>query len=91
LNVKVEQFVSKSSGRAVPNQFILSIGKDVYFQSDETIIAKKCDNGDVILDIKDWDYSAITARYRNEFLGKTTAQIKTRIKSGEYKLANLNK
>jgi len=91
LNAKVEQFVSKRSGRAVPNQFILSIDKDVYFQSYETLIVKKCGNGDVVLDKNNWDYSATTARYRNEFLGKTTAQIKTRIKSGEYKMANLNK
>ena len=45
----------------------------------------------VELDAKKWDYSVTTSKYRNRFLGETTAQTKAKIKSGEYILTNLNK
>jgi hypothetical protein len=42
------------------------------------------------LDSKYWDYSMTTGKYRNVFLGETKKETEKKIKSGEYKLVNLN-
>jgi hypothetical protein len=42
------------------------------------------------LDSTYWNYSATTSKYRNQFLNESTAEIKAKIKSGEYTLTNLN-
>jgi len=44
----------------------------------------------ITLDVNYWDYSKTTSKYRNEFLGESTKETKAKIKSGEYKLADLN-
>lgn len=46
---------------------------------------------DVVLDEKYWDYSVTTGKYRNQFLGENKKATEAKIKSGEYKLENLNK
>lgn len=78
----------------VPNQFILSTPEARYFQSYESIIVKiDCDDDgkrQIVLDEKYWNYSKTTSKYRNSFLGETTAEIKAKIASGEYQLADLN-
>lgn len=87
--MKVRNIIG-NAGNAVKNQFEIT-GDDGsrYFQSYDTIIVK-IEKGIVYLDEKAWDYSKTTSKYRNIFLGRSTKEIKDRIKSGEYKLANLN-
>lgn len=85
---KVENMVS-SKGNKVANQFIIRIGDVEYFQSYNTIIAKKsC--GKVYLDKNKWDYSSTTGKYRNIFLGEKKKDTERKIKNGEYILMNLN-
>ena len=98
--MKVQNMIS-SSGRAVPNQFILTDDRDTrYFQSYESIIAKIPVNSKfssdkmyyelIELDEKYWNYSKTTSRYRNQFLGETTKETQAKIDSGEYVLSDLN-
>ena len=60
------------------------------FQSYSSIIVYKTFDGDVYLDEHFWNYSRTTSKYRNIFLGENTADTRKKIKSGEYKLINLN-
>jgi len=89
MKVKVENMMSNSSGREVANQFIINTKDGRYFQSYSSIIAR-ISKGKITLDANKWDYSNTTSKYRNVFLGETTKETKAKIKSGEYKLANLN-
>lgn len=81
-------------GNKIANQFeiIDSENDTMYFQSYDSIIAKVVGGsfGKVTLDKNYWDYSNTTRKYRNLWLGKTSQEVKERIKSGEYQLANLN-
>lgn len=87
-NVKVEN-VTSSSGRDVPNQFLIRTNKGVYFQSYQSIIAfKPCDGEKIILGT-DWAYSVTTGKYRNDFLREDKKETQAKIKSGEY-LVNPN-
>lgn len=89
-------------GREVPNQFLISeegrgangnfIRKEV-FQSYSSVIVERIvwsDRVDITLDSKFWDFSTTTGKYRNQFLGEDKKETERKIKSGEYKLANLN-
>ena len=97
--VKVNNMES-SRGNLVANQFTIRVksnSKDqvgfdmVYFQSYDSIIAvKKSPKGEVTLDEKMWDYSVTTGKYRNKFLGENKKETEAKIKSGEYRLADLN-
>lgn len=89
--MKAANMISKK-GNKVPNQFIIHSddGRVVYFQSYQSVIARKDENG-VTLDRNYWDYSRTTAKYRNLFLNKTTEEIKKLIKEGVYKFDDLNK
>jgi len=100
---KVENMTSPRSGAPVANQFVIKYSgggalgnfKAVHvFQSYDSIIAEVTyweDRTDVVLDTAYWNYSTTTSKYRNLFLGDTTAETKAKIKSGEYKVADLNK
>lgn len=88
--VKVKQMRSPNSNNYVANQFIIYTDDGTYFQSYNSIIAFCDKQGQTWLDKYYWDYSRTTSRYRNEFLGETTKETRAKIKSGEYKLANLN-
>ncbi len=93
--MKVRNMTSNRSGREVANQFIISTDNDgAYFQSYNTVIAHNFidDNGNrqIVLD-PNWDYSHTTGKYRNQFLGETKKETEAKIKSGEYKIADLNK
>lgn len=87
--------IKNNQGRAVVNQFIIindEAGK-VYFQSYDSIIAVRSGVGSsqvITLDRDSWDYSQTTGKYRNIFLGETKKETEKKIKSGIYKLANLN-
>ena len=100
--MKVSNMVSNSTGRGVPNQFVITdegrgalgnfISREA-FQSYKSIIAVKIEwenETEVQLDINKWDYSTTTGKYRNQFLGEKKADTQRKIDSGEYKLVNLN-
>lgn len=79
---KVEQF-------HVKNQFLIKDDNKTIFQSYNSIIAVN-EAGKITLDSDKWDYSKTTGKYRNLFLGEDKKITEKKIKSGEYKLANLN-
>ena len=73
------------------------------FQSYDSVIVKQTEvteddlgrtyqTGEYItyLDDKYWNYSVTTGKYRNIFLGEDQKATEAKIKSGEYKLINLN-
>ena len=86
--MRVQQFTN-NKGNTVKNQFIITDGNRKTFQSYKSVIAIK-EDGNIILDEHYWDYSKTTGVYRNQFLGEGIAETRIKIKSGEYKLANLN-
>lgn len=95
--MNVKNMVSKTL-QPVSNQFILTGEKGgckvEEFQSYGTTIVRIITDSDhnitIYLDEDKWDYSNTTGKYRNMFLGDTTREIKEKIKSGEYILADLN-
>ena len=91
MRIKVKQMTSNRSGRPVANQFIIYTSEGRYFQSYDSIIAFKDNEGNVTLDLYDWNYSRTTGKYRIEFLGEYIADTRAKIESGEYKLENLNR
>ena len=82
--VKVAQ-MSSSRGNPVPNQFIISTKEGQYFQSYDSIIAFINLRGEVTLG-EDWDYSATTGKYRNQFLGEGIAETRRKLAEGIYTL-----
>ena len=90
MKIKVKQMTSNKSGRPVTNQFTIITSDGEYFQSYDSVIAFKDNEGNVTLDDYTWDYSRTTGKYRNEFLGEYIADTRAKIESGEYKLSNLN-
>ena len=84
--MKVSQF------NDVKNQFTITDDDgNRYFQSYDSIIVKyDMKNDKTYLDERYWNYSTTTSKYRNQFLGETTKETEAKIKSGEYKLVNLN-
>jgi hypothetical protein len=89
MNVKVSNLTSPRSNKPVPNQYEIVIDNTVYFQSYQTIIAKK-QNGKIFLDMNTWDYSFTTSKYRNLFLRMTKKETTEAIKNGEIILCELN-
>jgi hypothetical protein len=90
--MKVNNMTS-SRGNVIPNQFIIHTPEATYFQSYQSIIVKTTfeeGNRVVYLDEYYWNYSKTTSKYRNEFLGENTKEIKQKIEKGIYKLINLN-
>lgn len=101
--MKVQNMTS-SKGNKVANQFTIITEERIdtysdlleveYFQSYSSVIARKVytPGGFVLveLDEKYWDYSTTTGKYRNQFLGETKKETLAKIKSGQYKLVNLN-
>lgn len=99
--MKVSQFIN-DKGVAVRNQFIIeekggimgNFIRRTTFQSYDSIIAVRtvwADSTDIELDQNYWDYSTTTGKYRNQFLGEDKRTTEKKIKSGEYKLTDLNK
>lgn len=88
--MKVKQLRSSISGRDIPNQFIITDKDRTIFQSYDSIIAIKWDDGDIFLDKTYWDYSRTTGKYRNQFLGEDINTTRKKIKSKEYRLVDLN-
>ena len=90
MTAKVRQMTSSRSGNPVANQFTIITSDGEYFQSYNSVIAFKDNEGNVTLDDYTWDYSRTTSKYRRQFLGEGIADTRAKIESGEYKLANLN-
>ena len=90
MTAKVRQMKSARSGKPVANQFIIYTPDGNYFQSYNSVIACRAYDGKVTLDNYYWDYSRTTGVYRNQFLGEGIADTRSKIESGEYKLADLN-
>lgn len=89
--MNVQNVDSLRSSGTVRNQFIIKDGRYTYFQSYDSIIVKIDHKKDkTVLDKKTWNYSNTTRKYRSNFLGEDSKTIKAKIKSGEYKLINLN-
>ena len=87
--MRVENFTN-SRGNKVKNQFCIQDNGVIYFQSYDSIIAKKeVEGNNITLDRKYWDYSTTTGRFRNLFLGENIAETRKKIASGEYKLDDL--
>ena len=79
-------------GNKVKDQFVITLtNSDAYFQSYESIIARRINATDTIeLDVNFWNYSATTSKYLARFLGVPNKEIKQKVTSKEYKLVNLN-
>ena len=85
----------------VPNQFVIFTDKGQFFQSYDSVIVfiphgvytkNQTEKPNRIqLDKDTWNYSATTSKYRNKFLNETTKETQAKIKSGLYKLVDLNK
>jgi hypothetical protein len=73
-----------------PNQFLIVTPDAHYFQSYESLIAVRTNEGKIYLDINYWDYSTTTGKYRNIFLNENKKLTETKIKNNTYLLANLN-
>jgi hypothetical protein len=82
--------MKSSKGNKVPNQFIIWTDEEQFFQSYQTIIGKRDNEGNVSLDKNRWDYSVTTSKYRNQWLGMNTKEIKKAIDDGTIQLVNLN-
>jgi hypothetical protein len=88
--MKTENMTS-TNGNKVANQFIITDDNgNTFFQSYRSVIVKKNSNYDIELDQKYWNYSNTTGKYRNIFLNETIKDTRKKIKSGEYKLTDLN-
>ena len=87
------QNMTSTNGNKVANQFIINDDNgNTFFKSYKSIIAKKPLEvwNKIELDKKYWNYSNTTGKYRNMFLGETIKDTRKKIKSGEYKLTDLN-
>lgn len=86
---KVAQFEGRNG--AVKNQFEITTPDGIFFQSYDSLIAFKPNNGGKIqLDKTYWDYSKTTGKYRNQFLNENKKETERKIESGEYILTDLN-
>ena len=84
------QNMTSTNGNKVANQFTITDDNgNTFFQSYKSIIVK-LNGDDVELDQKYWNYSNTTGKYRNIFLNETIKDTRKKIKSGEYKLVDLN-
>ena len=97
--MKTENMTS-TNGNKVANQFIITDDNgNTFFQSYSSVIVKipmfgtihaDNDSKKIELDQKYWNYSNTTGKYRNIFLNETIKDTRKKIKSGEYKLVDLN-
>jgi hypothetical protein len=86
--IRVKQMQS-DSGNPIANQFIINDNGFLYFQSYDSIIARKW-GSEIILDYNYWDYSRTTSKYLFKFLKEDRKTVRLRVRTGEYKMADLN-
>ena len=87
--MKVQNMTS-SRGKKIANQFIITTDDGEFFQSYDSIICFKPNDGKVQLDPQYWDYSKTTSKYRNLFLGCDSETVRNRLADGEYEFKELN-
>ena len=87
--MKVYNMTSNSTGREVPNQFIIEHEGKVYFQSYKTIVAMK-QAGKVTIDNNAENYSRTTSKYLYQFLNTDRKSLLQDVKAGRIVRANLN-
>lgn len=73
-----------------PNHVEISVNGDTFLGSFDSIVAVRHGDDTVELDEKYWNYSSTTGRHRNAFLCESKSDTDKKIKSGVYKLSNLN-
>lgn len=73
--MKILNFISLKSGRAISNQFIINNGNDYVFQSYLSLIASYNDDTKVLLVSDKWNYSKTTLKYFYQFLREYTPYI----------------
>jgi hypothetical protein len=73
------------------NQFEIYASEGTYFQSYNSIIVFIPREGKTQLDEKYWNYSNVTGKFRNQFLGENINDTRLKIQKGEYELTDLNK
>ncbi len=61
-----------------------------YFQSYDSVIAYRTNEGKIYLDNSTWNYSVTTGKYRNQFLSEGIAETRKKIANGQYTLTDLN-
>lgn len=92
--MKVQNMTSASSGRKVPNQFIIRDDRTsrTTFQSYDSMIATINYQNNTITLGEDWNYSTTTSRYRNQFFDEqglsdlaSTKGLTEALKTGKYK------
>lgn len=88
MELRVTNMYSRN-GNKVANQFVITTATSEIFQSYDTVIAIKHNDGRVELD-NAWEYSPTTARYRNMFLGENTKETRAFVKDGAYTVGDLN-
>ncbi len=87
--MKITPMTSRT-GHAVANQNIITDDHgEEYFQSYKTVIAHRALDSQITLDPK-YNISKTTSKSLYQFLGVSGAEFAKRLKSGEYKVANLN-
>jgi len=87
--IKVKNMVSRASNKEVANQFIINHDGVEWFQSYGSIIGK-WEGQDIYLDEYYWDYSRTTSKWRNQWLGLDSGEVRKEIAEGRIKLVNLN-
>jgi hypothetical protein len=85
LNLPRVQQMETQTGNKVSNQFIVYCNDKIVFQSYNSIIAIKYDDGRIVLG-SDWEYSTTTGKYRNQFLGEGIADTREKIENGTYSI-----
>lgn len=66
--MKVYNMQSERSGREVANQFVITDGNKTMFQSYSSPIVEIDRDSMTITVYPDWNYSATTRKYRNQFM-----------------------
>lgn len=73
------------------NYQIVKDDKEKALFSYRTLITiQNIKTGEIVLDENYWNFSKTTNKHRNIFLNEGIAETRKKIKSGEYKLKNLN-
>lgn len=70
--------------KPVANQHIIETEEGQFFQSYDSMIAFKSNDGELSLSMH-WDYSRTTMKYLGQFAGLNAAEIRKGLKSGEIK------
>lgn len=89
--IRVRNMESPRTGKPVANQYVITTPHGEIFQSYESIICIKDNDGNITLDEDNWAYSVTTCKYRSEFLGENTQATRKKIEAGLYATANLNR